>query len=553
MKKYWIWASVFIILLVIVNNFFFKRFDFTVDKRYTLTKSTQQLLHSIDQPLQLDVYLQGNFPAKYKNLQAEVITLIEEFQQENPNISYKLIDPVEDLPSTDTLQILMMKPSMINQVKDGQMSQILIVPYANATLKNGKHQIIPLLLENSGKSEDEMITFSIENLEYSFANALQKLQQTQRKTIGFVTHHRELKPDELYSFHNALMENYNILPFFPSDSTSKGFTLQDISQAKKFDALVIAKPRTPFSDLDKEVIDQYIMNGGKTIWMIDAVNAEMDTLYRSQKILAYPYELGITDLLFSYGVRINTTILKDAERNAQLNLIIGEVQGNSQYQTFNWPYFPLGIADENHPITKNVNPVKFEFPSQIDTLANGIKKTILYKTSSKTATLAVPNYIQLEELAFGLTDSLVNTYYTQSPKILAVLLEGKFQSAYTGRFEREEIPNFKAESKPTKMIVIADGDVAKNQFYKGQPMELGQDKMTKVIYGNKNFLKNAIDYLLDDAELIALRNRTIDMKLLNAQKIMNEKLYWQWFNTLLPLLIVWIFALLLFFWRRKWV
>jgi len=543
-KLHFKYSITIFILLIGILGIFHTRFDFTKDKRYTLTDATKLILKKINKPLQFDIYLSGNFPAKYKYLQQETLTLLEQMQNENSNIEFNLIDPYKE-NLTDSLQQMGYLPKYIQQMDKSQMSNILIFPYSSA-FYNGFYNKVPLLQDNPGKSEDEILNFSIENLEYTISNSINNLVSNKVKRIGFVTHHKELNPKEFYMFQQLMSDNYIIEPFFPSDSTAKGYTLKDQKNSKKLDALVVAKPRTAFSEDDKIVIDQFIMNGGKMLWMIDAVNAEMDTLYRSDKILAYPYDLNLTDLLFSYGVRINPGIVKDAKRNATLNIMV-----NDESKSLNWPYYVLGESDEGnkHLITKNISPVRFQFPSSIDTLQNDVKKTILYQTSSYTATMSVPNYITLDELQLGLSDSLIQVQYNKSPKFLAVLLEGKFPSAYAGRVERQEIPAFKEESIPTKMIVISDGDLAKNELGKPSknspeiPMEIGFDKTTNISYGNKAFMKNAMDYLLDDSGLITLRNRNVEMKLLDSQKIVNEKLKWQWINTLIPIVIVLFFGL----------
>ncbi|WKS94837.1 Gldg family protein [Riemerella columbina] len=317
------------------------------------------------------------------------------------------------------------------------------------------------------------------------------------------------------------------------------------------DALVIAKPRKPFNDEEKLVIDQYIMNGGKTLWMIDAVNADMDTLFHAKRIMAYPVDLNLTDFFFNYGIRISPTLVKDFKKTALVRLSAGEIAGNPQYQNFLWPYFPLGIAEGNQVITKNIDPVKLEFPTSIDTLARAnIKKEVLFESSDRTTTKSVPNYVSLAEIVN--VDSLGAMERPSVPKIFAVSLEGKFTSAYASRSERMSYPHFKNQSPENKMIIIADGDVGRNQILKGEALPLGADLLTNQQYGNEQFLRNALDWLLDDSQLMTLRNRNIKVRLLDRQRINEEKTEWQWLNLLLPLGILALCAALWHFWRRKY-
>ncbi len=343
-------------------------------------------------------------------------------------------------------------------------------------------------------------------------------------------------------------ESYDAGPIIPKNQTE--LTIADIPTLKQMNALVIAKPRKAFTDGEKVILDQYIMNGGKTLWMIDAVNAEMDTLMRSQKVMPFPVDINMTDFFFNYGIRINPALVKDVKKFALLRLVTGEVSGNPQYTSLPWPYFPLGIAENNNPITKNINPVKFEFPTSIDTLGGrkNIKTNVLFESSERTLLKQVPNYVDLKEISS--VDSLGQMEKPSTPKIYALSLEGKFNSAYASRIERKSYPNFKSSSPENKMIVIADGDVGRNKVLKGEPLPLGVDLLTNEQFGNEQFLRNALDYLLDDSNLMDLRNRNIEERLLDRQRITEEKNNWQWFNLLLPLVIIGILGGL-FFWLRK--
>lgn len=543
--------SLFVIIgfLAILLSFAYKRIDMTSDKRYTLTPATEKILSKITKPIEVDVYLDGDFPADFKQLQSETLSLLDEFQRKNSNISYKLIDPIKENISQDTLQAMGLQPSSLTVEKDGVSKQILLFPYATVKY-NGYGQSVPLIIQRAGISSEEQMTASIESLEYNFINAIDKLSRKHMKTVGILTNQKELNRAEMYSLTQSIIQDYNFGPYFPKDKQS--LKAEDLPYLKKYDALLIAKPRKAFTDEEKMVVDQYIMNGGKTLWAIDAVNAEMDTLLKSDKILAYPYDLNLTDLLFSYGVRINPAVVKDAQYAAPINLQVGSIQGNAQNKRVPWVYFPLGFPpNKNNIITKNINPVRFEFPSPIDTVeSSGVKKTILYQTSPYTDILRTPSYISLDE-AKEISQDSVLANYNKGPKILSLLLEGRFTSAYADRIESQGAKNFIRKSKPNKMIIISDGDVARNQIIKGEPVPLGLDPSTGITYGNSDFLINALDYLLDDDGLMSLRNRNVEMRMLDKQEIMMEKSYWQWFNTLVPLAFIFTIGLGINLWRRK--
>ncbi|MFP8893836.1 gliding motility-associated ABC transporter substrate-binding protein GldG [Chryseobacterium sp. EZn1] len=536
-----------IVPLVIILTYSGIRLDLTKEKRYTLSDNTIKVLESVKKPLTVEVYLEGDFPASFKQLQSETKFMLEEFRKINPKIDFKFIDPIKTKMSQDTLMAMGMQPSILPDVKDGKISQITLFPYA--VIKYGNDGVsIPLVVQQAGIDADQQLTRSIEGLEYNLVSNIKNIAAAKRKKVGILVNHDELNPDEFQGFVQLAMENYDAGPIIPKNQTE--LSLEDVPLLKQMSALVIAKPRKAFTDNEKVILDQYIMNGGKTLWMIDAVNAEMDTLTRSKKVMPFPVDINMTDFFFNYGLRINPALVKDVKKFALLRLVTGEVSGNPQYTSLPWPYYPLGIAENNNPVTKNINPVKFEFPTSIDTLGGrkNIKTKVLFESSERTLLKQVPNYVDLKEIAS--VDSLGQMEKPSTPKIFAVALEGKFNSAYASRIERKSYPGFKTSSPENKMIVIADGDVGRNKVIKGKPLPLGVDLLTNEQFGNEQFLRNALDYLLDDSNLMELRNRNIEERLLDRQRITEEKSTWQWLNLLLPLAIIGLIGGL-FFWLRK--
>ncbi|MEG0926062.1 MULTISPECIES: gliding motility-associated ABC transporter substrate-binding protein GldG [Chryseobacterium] len=536
-----------IVPLVIILTYSGIRLDLTKEKRYTLSDSTIKVLESVKKPLTVEVYLEGDFPASFKQLQGETKFMLEEFRKINSKIDFKFIDPLKSKIPADSLEAMGMQPSYLPDSKDGKFSQITIFPYA--VIKYNKTGVsIPLIVQQTGIDADQQLTRSIEGLEYSLVSNIKNIAADKRKKVGILVNQDELSPDEFQGFVQLAMENYDAGPIIPKNQTE--ISLEDLPLLKQMSALVIAKPRKAFTDNEKVILDQYIMNGGKTLWMIDAVNAEMDTLTRSKKVMPFPIDVNMTDFFFNYGIRINTALVKDVKKFALLKLVTGEVSGNPQFTSLPWPYFPLGISENNNPITKNINPVKFEFPTSIDTLGGrkNIKTKVLFESSERTLLKQVPNYVDLKEIAS--VDSLGQMEKPSTPKIFAVALEGKFNSAYASRIERKSYPGFKAESPENKMIVIADGDVGRNKVIKGKPLPLGADMLTNEQFGNEQFLRNALDYLLDDSNLMELRNRNIEERLLDRHRIEEEKTNWQWINLLLPLAVIGLIGGL-FFWLRK--
>ena len=546
-KKNLIYSILALVLLLGTFGIFSMRFDLTQEKRYTLSDATIKVLESVEKPLTFDVYLDGDFPASFRQLQNETKFILEEFRKVNPKIDFKFIDPIKTKMSKDTLAAMGMQPSILPDMKEGKISEIVMFPYA-AIQYNSKGASIPLIVNLSGIDASEQLSKSIESLEYNFVSNIKRITADRKKNVGILINQDELRPDEFRGFMEMSLENYNAGPIIPKNQTE--LTYEDVPQLHNMDALVIAKPRKAFTENEKLILDQYIMNGGKTLWMIDAVNAEMDTLFQAKKIMAYPMETNLTDFFFNYGIRLNAGLVKDMKKSALIRIVSGEVAGNPQYSSFLWPYFPLGIAENKNPITKNINPVKFEFPSSIDTLGRkNIKTKVLFESSERTTIKQVPNYVELAEIVQ--VDSINYLEKPAEPKIFAVSLEGKFNSAYATRSERKIYPNFKAESPENKMIIIADGDIGRNQMYKGNPLPLGEDLLTKQSYGNEQFLRNALDFLLDDSNLMELRNRNIEARLLDRQRIDEEKTDWQWINLLVPLAVISLLGGFFYWWRKR--
>ncbi len=545
-KQNIIYLLVATLFLLGAFGLFSTRLDLTQEKRYTLSPASIKVLESVQRPLMVDVYLEGDFPSSFKQLQNETRFILEEFRKINPKVDFRFIDPLKTKMSRDTLAAMGMQPSILPDMTEGKISEIVMFPYA-ALKYNSEGFSIPLIVNQTGIDASEQLTKSMENLEYNFVSNIKLITQDRKKNIGILINQDELGPTQFQGFMDMALENFNTGPIIPANE--KELSYVDVPKLKNMDALVIAKPRKAFTEPEKIILDQYIMNGGKTLWMIDAVNAEMDTLFQAKKIMAFPNDLNLTDFFFNYGLRINPGLVKDMKKSALIRIVSGEVSGNPQYSSFLWPYFPLGIAESVNPITKNINPVKFEFPTSIDTLGRkNIKTNILFESSERTTVKQVPNYVALSEIVQA--DSLGEINEPSAPKIFAVSLEGQFTSAYSARSERNAFPEFKGKSENNKMIVIADGDIGRNQIFKGKALPLGEDLLTKQSYGNEQFLRNALDYLLDDSNLMELRNRNIEARLLDRQRIEEEKTNWQWLNLLLPLAIIGILGGF-FYWLRK--
>lgn len=547
--------SVFItiaILLVInlIGNSFFHRFDLTKDHRYTLSQTSLDIIKQIKEPLSVKIYMEGDLPAEFRRLQQETKELLEEFQAYNSNIVFEFVNPLENEDeSMNNIKALYMKgltPVNITVDDKGKQSQEMVFPWAIAVYHN-KDVNIPLLKNIMGASTTEKVIGSVQHLEYSIADALNKITKEKQKKIAVIKGNGEIEDIRIAKFLLQIRESYHIGPF-TLDSVAKN-PIGTLYALKKYDLAVIAKPTEAFTDAEKQVLDQFVMNGGKSMWLMEQTTVEMDSLYNEAgATLAFPRNLNLNDMFFKYGVRINPDIVKD-EYGSPIKLASGEQGSATQYQTFNWKFAPLVTPESKHPIVKNLGGIKFDFANPIDTLKNGIKKTVLLQSSKYSKKVGTPAEINLNSVT---EETSPNHYINTGNLPLAVLLEGNFNSAFQNRVLAFKQNDFTATGKNNKMIVISDGDIIKNQLDKNYaPVELGFDQRSGNLYDNKDFLLNCVNYLLDDTGLINIRSRDLDLPLLDKDKVSENYSLTQVITIGLPILILGIFGVIFSFLRKR--
>ncbi|MFD1604318.1 gliding motility-associated ABC transporter substrate-binding protein GldG [Flavobacterium artemisiae] len=539
-----------LIVLNVLGTLFFHRFDLTKDKRYTLSQTTLQIVKQVKNPLSIKIYMDGELPADFKRLQQETKQLLEEFQAYNKNIVFEFVDPLEnEEESEDLTKSLFQKgltPINITVDDKGKQSQEMVFPWAVAVYNN-KEVNIPLLKNRMGASTTQKVIGSIQHLEYSIADAINKISKSKQKKVAIIKGNGELNEIHIAKMLMQIRESYYIGPF-TLDSVAKDPN-GTLNALKKYDLAIISKPTQNFSDEEKEVLDQFIMNGGKTLWLIDQVAADMDSLYNDAgATLAYPRDLNLNDMFFKYGFRINPDLIKD-EYGSPIKLATGEQGSATQYQEFKWKFAPEVYPTSQHPIVKNLGGIKFDFASPIDTLKNGIKKTVLLQSSQYSKTIGTPSEINLNMVTEKTTPQ---DYLNKGNIPLAILLEGSFHSAFENRVLPFKDNSFTASGKPNKMIVIADGDLARNQLDKnGMPVELGYDQRTGNLYDNKDFMMNCINYLLDDTGLINIRSKDVELPLLDKEKVYESYTMTQFITIGVPILILAIFGLAFTFVRKR--
>ena len=563
--------SLFIIILInVICYFAFIRVDLTTENRYSLSPTTKTLLKSLDDIVYFKIYLEGDFPAGFKRLHNETKEMLDEFRAYSKNIQYEFYDPntISDKKERNELykQLVQkgLQPTSL-QVKDkGVTKQQIIFPCAEVTYKN---KTMPLELLNSqlGLESESVINNSIQALEYNISNVIRKLSVRYKPKVAIIQGHGELRKIDMYgittafneyyqvewihlkdTFNGKYTENINCLTEHPSSDTAK------TKIQNKYKAIIIAKPDSAFSDREKFIIDQFIMRGGKVLWMIDPVFASMDSLKESNHTVAVTNELNLTDQLFKYGVRLNTNLIMDLNC-LPIPTVVGKVGNQPQIKFMPWYYFPVLMPTAKHPIVNNLNAIKTEFISSLDTIENPVKKTILLTTSNYSRVLNAPVIIDLDIQKQKPDERLYNKPYLP----VAVLLEGVFESNFAHRMtpeimESKEI-GFIDMSVPTSMIVVSDGDIIKNQLHysKGYPLPLGYDQFTKQTFGNKDFILNCMNYLTDGSSLIAVRSRELKLRMLDKTAIDDSRLQWQLINVLVPVILILLFGLIQAYLRKR--
>jgi gliding-associated putative ABC transporter substrate-binding component GldG len=533
-----------------ISGYFFQRFDLTKDKRYTLSSASLNIIKHVQNPLYVKIYLQGDLPAEFKRLQTETRDLLEEFQAYNKNIVFEFVNPLEnEEESMDNIKELYRKgltPINITVDDKGKQSQEMVFPWAIAVYNN-KEVNIPLLKNIMGASTTEKVVGSVQHLEYSIADGINKITKDKQKKVAVIKGNGELQDVQIAKFLMQIRESYHIGPF-TLDSVAKN-PIGSLNALQKYDLAIIAKPTETFTDAEKQVLDQFIVNGGKTLWLVDQVNMEMDSLYNdSGATLAFPRDLNLNDMFFKYGFRINPDLVKD-EQGSPIKLATGNLGSAAQFQDFNWKFAPQVYPISKHPIVKNLGGIKFDFANPIDTLKNGIKKTILLQSSKYSKKIGSPTEINLN----CVTEETSANHYLNTGNIpLSLLLEGSFHSMFENRVLPFSQKTLQTVGTANKMIVISDGDLIRNQLDKNfQPVELGFDQRSGNLYDNKDFLMNCVNYLLDDTGLINIRSKDLDLPILDKEKVYENYTKTQILTIGLPIIILVIFGLMFILVRKK--
>ena len=534
-----------VVLLQILASHYNKRWDLTVDNRYSLSSASKEFIKSIDQPIRVDVFLNGKLPQEYQRLRSETEVILQSIVDQNDRFYFEFIDPFEGANNADQLMNEMSQyglfPELVVEQENLAVEQSYVFPWM--LLNYGDRTVrVSLLQKNLGDSSEQRIIQSIQQLEYALMDGIYKILLQEKKKIAVLSSHDTSKNILVTNFLQDLQPYYNLASFdlkaFPKSPEK---TLENLN---RFDLLLVSNPKERFSDTEKFILDQYTQQGGNSMYMIDPVRVHRDSLFSlSGTTVSYGNALELDDLFFKFGFRLRQELVKDLY-SAPIVLAQGN-QNNSQYMPYPWPYNPLATPNQETPIGSAIGTVHFQFASPIDTLKNKLKKTILIESSPLSKTEGVPAIIALSTA----TKLIKPATFSDPKQILGVLLEGKFNSMYTNRIQPFEWTT--KETKAARMAIFSDGNLLENQIDKGQPLELGYDKWTNNFYSNKQFLKNTVHYLINNNDFLDLRAKEIKIAMLDKEKVQSKALFWEYFSVLTPLFILFIVGLILNGYRLK--
>lgn len=539
----------------VISSYLFRRFDLTSEKRYTLSESTKDVLKGLDDQVLFRVYLEGDdLPAEYRRFRNDIKNMLDQFRAYSSNVEYEFINPNAFKTEEEKMQLYQtlvkkgLVPIPIATEEEGVQKQQVVYPAMEVTYK-GRETALQLQSAGlSSRSTEEVINTSVENLEYNFVTALHRLTRPVQARVGFLTGHNELDKIDIYDIQMSLVDDYKVENVYLNQNINaltgriQNVSDSSVTVSNKYDVLVIPKPLETFSDKDLYVIDQFVMYGGKVLWLVDALDADLDSLQGKEQTFATRLPTNLEEMFFNYGVRINPDLLMDYRCRG-----IPMMGNDNRMQLVPWYYFPTLVPNSDHPIVRNLDVLKTDFISSIDLIDNNIKKTVLLTTSDHVHIKNAPVNVQLADARIPVNEQLFN----RSNLPVAVLLEGSFQSLFRNRLatafmELSEI-GYKSEcEKPTQMIVVSDGDIIRNGVQSSEqglyPLPLGYDKYTDVMFANKTFILNAINFLAGDEAMIDARPRNIAIRRLDVAKVKSQRGYYQFANIVYPVVLVLLLA-----------
>ena len=542
-----------VIAVYFISEKYFFRLDLTSEKRYSISDNTKRLLRDLDDEITFNIYLDGDLNAGFLRLRKAVREMLDEFNAHSgKNLRYEFINPSAALTNKERekkyeelgkrgIQGIM----VYEKDKEGKSIQKIVFPWLEISYK-GKTVPLNLLKNLPGKSGEENLNISIQNLEFELTDAIRSLIAKEVLKVAFIEGHGELPEIYTYDITQALSRYYQV---------DRGVIGDDPSILDPYAAIIIAAPQQQFPEKNKYIIDQYIMRGGKALWLVDGVKVSLDSLSIYSETMAIPLDVNLSDQLFKYGVRINPALVLDVQ-SVLIPVNVAEEGESARFEPAPWYYSPLLLTSPEHPVTRNVTPVKAQFPSSLDFVGEDlqVKRDVLLITSTGTRIQTTPSLVSMDIINVEKSGYFFNTRNV----VVAASMEGTFPSVFTNRMIPDGVrtrEKMLTESKPTKMIVVADGSIIQNEVQgygeNTTILPLGFDRYMNQQFGNRDFILNAVNYLTDDEGWMALRSREIKLRLLNKPAVIGMRKFWQVSNVLLPLIFLGLFGSVFYIVRKK--
>lgn len=561
-----VFTLVALVAINVIFSFFYFRIDLTQDKRNSLSETTIDMLRSLDDKIYIKVYLKGeNNPVDYQVFAQKTADILQEFRRYSKNIYFEFIDPLKDKSREEANAILGefykkgLQPITINKEDDNGFSTHYVVPGAMIMYKTKE---APATLVVSDPESSDWLNYSVEELEYNLVSIMRQLLNPEKRTVAFVDGHGELSPwstswmmfqlQKFYAVERVTLDGKinSLRDVVVEDSVNQ--TIKVLGN--KYDVLVIAQPTERFSEQDKYLIDQHIMHGGKVLWLVDATTASLDSLQTTPTFLAQERNLNLNTLFFKYGVRFHSALIQDLNCQA-IPIPSGYIGNEPQYKMWAFPYLANFVNFTDHPIVRKMKNIKSDFSGVIDFVnsAGDLRKTVLITTSERTKMVPTPSLVTLDVIR---TKPNMEEYAFKYLPV-AVLVEGKFTSAYSGRlpveFDTIKQFDFVTESPETRQIFIADGDIIRNYFDSktNQPYPTGYDIYTRKVYDNSDFIVNCVNYLCADDDLLQIRSKNFKLGLLNSQKSKEKKTYYAVVNVAVPLVCIFLLGTVMIVIRKR--
>lgn len=554
LRNFFLFLIVLIVINILASNVH-TRIDLTSDKQFTLSSPTKKLLKNLDGTVKIKVFLKGKFPSGFRHLSESVKELLEEFRRYGGHhITYEFVNPLAGLPDStqmkvrDSLTAMGIMPYNVKAQQNISQGVSVQLIFPSALIDYNGHELpVNLLQPQPGLDPLQTLNHSEALLEYDFVHAIQQLSEKEPPLVAYMLGNGEPLAPEVYDALSILQQNYRL-------DTIDLVTRHYISS--QYNAIVFLKPQVAFTDSEKLKIDQYVMHGGKILWALSPVNASMDSLQKQSSFLAFDKGLNLNDLLFNYGVRINPDLVQDLQCFS-IPITVGSMGNRPQIERLPWPFYPLLMPEQDNPVTKNMDVVLSQFPSSIDTTAaTSIHKTVLLATSQYSRTIGTPFKVSLESEKVKPDPRL----FIQQHIPIAVLLQGSFPSIFRDRLNDEMLANiqmqfhhpYKSQSSDTRMIVVSDGNMFTNAVSQQDgPLEMGMDPYTRQLFANREFFENCLTYLTDTTGIIEARNKDFKLRLLDKNKIEQQKSTWQVLDFLIPIAFVLLVAIIFQFIRQR--